>query len=121
MNLAATPLYTITDLGALGGNVTIANSINDSGQITGQSYNADFCPRAFLSANGTLTDLGVASGALESHGLSISENGKIAGWVYSGGSSQAVVWEAGIWINVAGGNSSAAYGISPNGQYAGGY
>jgi probable HAF family extracellular repeat protein len=46
------------DLGTLTGDVnSLATAINDSGDVVGVSLDANFNPRAFLSANGTMTDL----------------------------------------------------------------
>jgi probable HAF family extracellular repeat protein len=46
------------DLGTLTGGVnSLANAINDEGDVVGVSLDANFNPRAFLWENGTMTDL----------------------------------------------------------------
>lgn len=46
------------DLGTLTGDVnSVANGLNDAGDVVGVSLDANFNPRAFLSENGTMTDL----------------------------------------------------------------
>src|SRR5947209_4402419 len=62
----ATTMYTVTDLGSLGGSFSAANAINNRGQVVGLSFNATPDPitpgatelRAFLWQNGVMTDLG---------------------------------------------------------------
>ncbi len=94
---AATITYTITDLGSLGGGVSVGAAINASGQVTGYSDTGKMVPtgatcrdgrkslpcmaeviHAFLWSNGTMTDLGSLGGAL-SQGTAISSSGEVVG------------------------------------------
>ena len=54
---AAEILYSVTDLGTLGGLYTQGLSINNAGQITGQSYTANGARHAFLYSSGQMQDL----------------------------------------------------------------
>ena len=82
---------TWTDLGSLGGNRTVANAINNSGQIVGESSISSY--RAFLYENGTMTDLNDLidpnSGWELSHAQDINDNGQIVGWGGIGGEEHA--------------------------------
>lgn len=69
---------TITDLGTLGGDQSIAAGINDGGDIVGSAMNADGVWRAFLYADGTMTDLGTLGGD-ESQARGINNRGDIVG------------------------------------------
>jgi len=71
----------MTDLGTLpGGNSGVGYAINDSGQITGQSYIAgNMFFHAFLYSNGTMTDLGVLPGGTSSQGNAINDSGVVVG------------------------------------------
>jgi probable HAF family extracellular repeat protein len=57
------PVYTVTDLGTLGGSTSIARDINDCGQVVGQSLNASGQNRGFLWEEGKgMKDLGTLGG-----------------------------------------------------------
>jgi len=95
------------DLGTLGGPLSIANSINDFGQITGLSQfnnalnpNTDFPSfHGFIFDRGHMTDL-AASGGLggtESEGISINNLAQITGDANLPGDqfSHAFIWQKG--------------------------
>jgi probable HAF family extracellular repeat protein len=72
--------YTITNLGSLGGTVTIPLSLNNQGEVVGWSFTANDGPaHAFLFRGGTLTDLGTLGGPI-STAMSINNRGDIVGW-----------------------------------------
>ena len=57
--LAHAGLYTVTDLGTLGGNSSAAYGINASGQVVGQARLAgNTVSHAFLYSGGTMIDIG---------------------------------------------------------------
>jgi probable HAF family extracellular repeat protein len=71
--------YTITNLGSLGGPVTIPLSLNNHGEVVGWSATANHGPpHAFLFREGTLTDLGTLGGPV-SEAMSINDRGDIVG------------------------------------------
>lgn len=72
----------MTDLGALGGDKSSANAINEQGQIVGyaQVYDPeDYVIHAFIWEDGIMTDLGVLPGEVNSAATEINENGQIVG------------------------------------------
>src|SRR3954454_16942234 len=71
-------LYTVTDIGSLGGNSTSGTSINNAGQVTGSSIISDGVSHAFLYSDGRMTDLGTLGG-LSSSGMGINNSGQITG------------------------------------------
>jgi probable HAF family extracellular repeat protein len=71
--------YTITNLGSLGGTVTIPLSLNNHGEVVGWSATANHGPgHAFLFRKGKLTDLGTLGGRA-SEAMSINNRGDIVG------------------------------------------
>lgn len=75
----ATPSYTITDLGTLGGASADARAINDSGQVVGASATASGDTHAFLwTATGGMKDLGTLGGTF-SRALGINSLGHVVG------------------------------------------
>jgi len=66
------------DLGTLGGSFSIAYSINDLGQIVGESKDPTAINHAFLWERGRMYDLGTLGG-LHSCALHINANGFIVG------------------------------------------
>ena len=75
-------LYTdghMIDLGTLGGSSSEALSVNDSGQVAGQSFiSGDTATHAFLYSDGQMIDLGTV-GAPQSAALGMNNRGQIVG------------------------------------------
>jgi probable HAF family extracellular repeat protein len=69
----------ITDLGTLGGTVTRATGINNTGQIVGYSTLSTGSTRAFRYSNGAMTNLGLPPDTLESRATGINDQGQIIG------------------------------------------
>ena len=115
---SATVQYTVTDLGTLGGNMSDAAGINESGQVAGTSRGADGDMHAFLYDDGIMTDIGT-SGVVSSGYGGINDSGQIAGisnW-------HAVFYDGGIMTDIGTlkeySGYSSAYGINNNGQIVG--
>ena len=83
--------YKLIDLGTLGGTAGWPYSLNNRGQVTGQSNLAgDANFHAFLWQQGVLTDLGTLPGDTVSYPISINNTGQIAGQ-----GSRAILWDSG--------------------------
>jgi probable HAF family extracellular repeat protein len=87
---------TMTSLGALGGNSSIPEDINASGQIVGYSA-VGTTVHAFLYENGTITDLNTlidptSAGGILTYAYGINDSGRIIARVdTSGGATHAVL------------------------------
>jgi len=115
--LPAATMYSITDLGTLGGaTFTTANSVNNAGQVAGTSGDS-----AFLWQNGTLTGLGTLGGRF-SDGLALNSNGWITGLSETaGGEFHAFLWDGTTMrdLGTLGGGFSMGQGVNSTGQVAG--
>ena len=118
--------YTITDLGTLGGNNSVAYGINESSQIAGYSRTSSSGDNhhGFIWDKGVMTDLGTL-GADLSHVYDINESGQIVGFLYyqNTGTNQAFIWEEGIITELTPfteGGSSTAWAINDSGVIVGG-
>lgn len=60
---AAPAYYSVTDLGTLGGELSRAAAVNNSGQVVGDAATADGEMHAFRWSGSVMTDLGVLQGA----------------------------------------------------------
>jgi probable HAF family extracellular repeat protein len=113
----------LTDLGTLGGYFSVAQGINNAGQVTGYAYTTNnIATHAFLYSDGTMTDLGTLPGGPYSYGQAINASGEVAGYAYT----NILAANAFIDINgqmtdlgTFGGYNSAAYGINSAGQVVG--
>src|SRR4051794_8045864 len=88
------PLYELTDLGALGGRFSLANAINDAGQVVGLAETASGRGHAtlFNTRGGANLDLGTLGGN-SSEAAAINNDGQIVGMASTaGGKSHATLF-----------------------------
>ncbi|MDX1413833.1 MAG: hypothetical protein R3293_06555 [Candidatus Promineifilaceae bacterium] len=91
-------MYTISDLGTLGGPESYATDINNEGQIIGNSTISDGGPsKAFLWEEGTMISLTVST-AVTTHAYAINDLGWVAGAAVSGENEAQNQWPI-IWAN----------------------
>ncbi len=132
--LAGTPLYSLTDLGTLGGAQSSANAINNLGAVVGSAdlatTNSFATHHAFLYTNGVITDLGVLgtySSSREtvdsSAGFAINSSGDIVGQSSTtDGTLHAFLFSQGRLVDLGvlpGSQQSNARGINDSGQIVG--
>jgi probable HAF family extracellular repeat protein len=121
------PVYTITDLGTLGGEYSDASGINNLGQVVGRSPLApESEEHAFLwTPVGGMQDLGTLGGTI-SQASAINNNGQVVG--VSTADPADMDWRAFLWTAAGGMQElvvspgelpSTASGINDNGQVAG--
>lgn len=113
-------IYNITDLGTLGGSVSEAYGLNDSGQAAGMATTVFGSMHAISFGASGNQDLTFGSGAAEGAASGINNSGQISGTQYLNGQSFATVWSNGVAQAVAGtGAGSFAMGINTGGDVAG--
>ncbi|HLZ99331.1 MAG TPA: hypothetical protein VKP66_15465 [Steroidobacteraceae bacterium] len=115
--------YTFTDLGTLGGSESIANGINNGGQVVGWSYDTNGVETATLW-NGTTPTALTTLGGPWGNATGINDNGQIVGESATNGSGPSV--HATLWNNVTPtdlgaptGSTSSASAINNVGQIVG--
>lgn len=112
-----------TGIGSLGGQ-SEAYDINNSNQITGDSYHGEENLRytAFLYDNGAMTDLGTLGG-IKSLGNALNDDGHVVGWSDRvDGKTEAFLYDGTKMIGLGildGGAYSEAYDINAHGQIVG--
>ncbi|PVX27041.1 MAG: hypothetical protein CW716_04330, partial [Candidatus Bathyarchaeum sp.] len=114
--------YEIVDLGTLGGESSYALSINNSGQVVGQSWLASGQYHAFLWAEDMgMRDLGTLGGS-DSVAYAINDTGQIVGWSRTASGTHAFLWSESDGmrdLGTLGGWDSGANSINNMGQIVG--
>ena len=113
---------TMLDLGTLGGDVSVALAINDSGQVTGYAHTAgDGRAHAFLWDGTTMQDLGTLGGRLVG-GVAINASGQVTGSsATADGETHAFLWDGTTMLDLGtlGGSVSRGRAINASGQVTG--
>ncbi len=118
---AAASVYSITELGTLGGQSSYGYGVNNSGQVVGYSYNQNGENRAFLFENGEMKDLGTLGGN-RSRANGINNHGEIVGSAEtSNGETHAYRYKNNTMtdLGVLSGTTSSANAINDNGTVVG--
>lgn len=100
--LAGGSIYSVVDLGSLGGSSAIAYGINDSGSVVGWAETAGGTQNAFLSANGAFQNLALPSSS-DSYAYGINASGTVAGNSVIDGQTQGTIWSGGTATNLGAG------------------
>ncbi len=88
----------LTDLGTLGGDFSIPNWINDTGEVVGVASNQnEQAVFAFVWKKGVMTNLGTLKGDCFSQAFALNSAGHVVGQSIScdGNTARAVLWERG--------------------------
>ena len=127
-------LYTLVDLGTLGGDASFAHDVNNNDHVVGYSRTADGGHRAFRFADansnnladpGEMQDLGVLPGDTASYAYGINSAGQIVGkstLATPGEESidRAVQFSGALITDLGLGQGSTAFGINDSGTVVGG-
>jgi probable HAF family extracellular repeat protein len=115
-------IYTVTNLGTLGGSDTFVYRINDFGHAVGSSRIASGDYNAYLYDGTGMQNLGVPAGGTESKAYGVNNSGQVVGTSYVDGKAQATLWNSGVTTSLGtlGGADSYALAINGSGQIAGG-
>jgi probable HAF family extracellular repeat protein len=105
----------MTELGTLGGSASLANALNDAGQVVGTSRTTtgSSATNPFLWEGGVMTDLGVGPGTA----YGINDAGQVVGQRNTHG----FLWDDGAVTDIGdfGGGASTAVAINDAGQVVG--
>jgi probable HAF family extracellular repeat protein len=118
---AGAQVYSIEDLGTLGGRDSWATAINNAGQVVGGARTPDGRNHAFLWTNGKIQDLGTLGGR-DSWANGINNLGQVVGVSdTSDGREHACLWSNGNLQDLGhlSGDRSWARGINDAGQVVG--
>jgi probable HAF family extracellular repeat protein len=105
--LSASTLYSVTDLGSLGGPASQAYRINNGGQVTGWAQTSDLGTHAFLSGNNGIQMLAAPAGSVTEMGNGVNNTGQVVGTSYLTDGARATIW---------GGGSATTLGVESYGM-----
>jgi probable HAF family extracellular repeat protein len=115
---SAAPIYSVADLGTLGGSQASAYRINQSGHAAGWSHTTAGDIQAFVHGTAGISPL-MASGQSQANGM--NNLGAVVGSVQEHGRSTAALWDGGTLIDLGtlGGLNASAMDINDAGQIVG--
>jgi probable HAF family extracellular repeat protein len=88
----------MTNVGSLGGTCTVAEDLNNRGQVVGYSFTTgDTFERAFLSEHGSIQDLGGSLGSNYTGADAVNDAGQVVGFAYLAGDT---LFHAALWRQV---------------------
>jgi probable HAF family extracellular repeat protein len=113
-------LYSVVDLGTLGGGFSEAFALNNLGHVTGRSTTSSGQIHAFHYNGASMTDLGTLGGT-QSEGNGINDSDLVVGWSYNAsGNTRAFYYSGSITdIGTLGGNHGLAYDVDNAGVIVG--
>jgi len=103
----ASPIYTLTDLGTLGGSSAMAVGVNSFGQAVGTMTTPSGFTNAFSFTGSDPANLTANSSAAAGQANGINNAGQIAGTQDIGRQSYAAIWNNSVATTVAGAGSYA--------------
>jgi probable HAF family extracellular repeat protein len=118
--LADSAKIPLTDIGTLGGAVTVVNDINQHGDATGYSETSNGQIHAFVYTRGAIHDIGTLGGT-GSLGNAINDAGQITGFaVTAAGEAHAFLYQNGTMSDLGtAGTASTGKALNQGGQVAG--
>ncbi len=112
----AAPIYTIADLGSLGGATSAAFALNSTGQAVGWAATPSGYTEALEFSAGSPQNLLTGTNWTAGRATGINDAGQITGTVYENGVAHGVVWTNGNLVDLGANTSAAA--INSSGQVA---
>ena len=123
----ATPSYTISDLGSLGGPFVSAFAVNARGEVAGRASTPSSPSHAFVFAGGSIKDLGTLPGKTNSRAQGINNRTQVVGFSFTarfGADAHGFLWSDGVMEDLhpvisLGGSASFATAINEAGHIVG--
>jgi len=89
---AGNTIYSITNLGGLGGSSSTAYAINGAGTVVGWAATATGADQAFSSVNGGAPQKFSAPAASDSYAYGVNDSGAAVGTSYVNGQAHGLIW-----------------------------
>jgi probable HAF family extracellular repeat protein len=116
--VAGSTIYSITDLGGMGGSSSTAFAINADGTVVGWASTPTGADQAFVSTNGGALQKLSTPSASDSFAYGINASGAMAGTSYVNGQPHALIWTGSALVDLGAGTYGT--GINDAGTIVGG-
>ena len=117
----AGPIYSVADLGTLGGSQTTAWSVNRSGVVTGFGTTANGDTRGFIYETGALHAIGAGPDAMDTQAYGVNNGGQAVVNTATAAGGDAYIYNGGVLqkLGSLGGTTTSAIAINNSGQVVG--